>query len=210
MLSYVISDPSAFKSQRQFCDGQIKIIHLQSGCRSPPSPSSRLSIAQESREKSRMRSLTIKRKLLPAWMMTMMTMTLSILHTSSAFSPSLASGKASRGASCTRVHARTGSEDGTVSRRDWFGSLTAVGAVMCVPYQAAFAIDLTTVAPAVPMKDFLDPLGLFSIRVPKSYFALRRTAKGDLPDEKTGIGRRGSSIFTAGDMSKAELIAVER
>jgi hypothetical protein len=152
-----------------------------------------------------MRSLTVKRKLLPAWMM----MTLSMVHTSSAFSASLASCKASRDASCTRVQARTGPEEGTVSRRDWFGSLAAVGAIISVPYQAAFAIDLTTVTP-VPMKDFLDPLGLFSIRVPKTYFALRRTAKGDLPDEKTGIGRRGSSIFTAGDMSKAELIAVER
>jgi hypothetical protein len=153
-----------------------------------------------------MRSLTVRRKLLPAWMM----MTLSIVHTSSAFSASLASVKASRGASCTRVHARTGSEDGiTVSRRDWFGSLAAVGAVICAPYQAAFAEEQTAVA-AVPMKEFLDPLGLFSIRVPKAFFTLRRTAKGDLPDEKTGIGRRGSSIFTAGEMSKAELIAVER
>jgi hypothetical protein len=141
-----------------------------------------------------------------------MMMTLSIVHTSSAFSASLASVKASRGASYTRVHSRTGSEDGiTVSRRDWLGSLAAVGAVICVPYQAAFAEEQTAVAAVVvPMKDFLDPLGLFSIRVPKAFFALRRTAKGDLPDEKTGIGRRGSSIFTAGDMSKAELIAVER
>jgi hypothetical protein len=140
----------------------------------------------------------------------MMTMTLSMVHTSSAFSASLACGKASRGASWTRVHARTGSKDGiTVSRRDWFGSVAAIGAVICAPYQAAFAEEQTAVAPVL-MKDFLDPLGLFSIRVPKSYFALRRTAKGDLPDEKTGQGRRGSSIFTAGDMGKAELIAVER
>jgi hypothetical protein len=140
------------------------------------------------------------------WMM----MALSIVHTSSAFSASLACGKASRGASWTRVHARTGSEDGiAISRRDWFGSLAAVGAVICAPYQAAYAEELTAAAP-VPMKDFLDPLGLFSIRIPKIYFALRRTAKGDLPDEKTGQGRRGSSIFTAGDMSKAELIAIER
>jgi hypothetical protein len=159
-------------------------------------------------DKFRMRLLTVRRKLLPAWLM----MTLSVVHTSSAFSASLASGnKASRGASCTRVRGRTGSEDGiTVSRRDWFGSLAAVGTVICVPYQAAFAEEQTAVAAVVPMKDFLDPLGLFSIRVPKAFFALRRTAKGDLPDEKTGIGRRGSSIFTAGDMSKAELIAVER
>ena len=32
-----------------------------------------------------------------------------------------------------------------------------------------------------------------------------------MPDEKTGKdGRRGSSIFTAGDMAKAEVIAIER
>lgn len=139
-----------------------------------------------------------------------MIMTLSIVHTSSAFSASLACGKESRGVSWTRVHAHTGSEDGiTVSRRDWFGSLAAAGAVICAPYQAAFAEEQTA-AVSVPMKEFVDPLGYFSIRVPKAYFALRRTAKGDLPDEKTGLGRRGSSIFTAGDMGKAELIAVER
>lgn len=60
------------------------------------------------------------------------------------------------------------------------------------------------------MKDFIDPQGLFTIRIPKSYFALRRTGKGDLPDPKTGTGRRGSSIFTAGDMQKAEVVAIER
>jgi len=63
---------------------------------------------------------------------------------------------------------------------------------------------------AMEMKDFIDPLGLFSIRIPKNFFALRRSTKGDLPDENTGKGRRGSSIFTAGDMSKAEVIAIER
>ena len=60
------------------------------------------------------------------------------------------------------------------------------------------------------MKDFVDPKGLFSIRIPKDFFTLRRSAKGDLPDEKTGQGRRGSSIFTAGNMAKAEVVAVER
>ena len=59
-------------------------------------------------------------------------------------------------------------------------------------------------------KLFVDPKGLFSIVVPKKYFSLRRTEKGDLPDEKTGKGRRGSSIYTAGDMAKAEIVAVER
>lgn len=46
--------------------------------------------------------------------------------------------------------------------------------------------------------------------VPQRFFAIRRSAKGDLPDAKTGKGRRGGTIFTAGDMAKAEVIAVER
>ncbi len=67
------------------------------------------------------------------------------------------------------------------------------------------------VAPTVPdMKDFVDPQGLFSLQVPQDFFTLRRTQKGDLPDAKTGQGRRGSSIFTAGNMAKAEVVAVER
>jgi hypothetical protein len=60
------------------------------------------------------------------------------------------------------------------------------------------------------MKDFVDPVGLFRVRVPKSYFVLRRSSKGDLPDPQTGQGRRGSSIFSAGDMTKAEIVAIER
>jgi len=60
------------------------------------------------------------------------------------------------------------------------------------------------------MKEFVDPAGLFSLRVPKGFYTLRRTQKGDLPNAKTGKGRRGSSIFTAGNMAKAEVVAVER
>jgi len=63
---------------------------------------------------------------------------------------------------------------------------------------------------AVEMKTFVDPKGLFVLNVPKRFFVIRRTVKGDLPNEETGEGRRGSSIFTAGDMNKVELIAVER
>jgi hypothetical protein len=73
----------------------------------------------------------------------------------------------------------------------------------------ALAADTVAAAP-LEMKTFVDPKGLFALNIPKSFFAIRRTAKGDLPDEKTGKGRRGSSIFTAGDMSKAEVVAVER
>jgi hypothetical protein len=63
---------------------------------------------------------------------------------------------------------------------------------------------------AVETKIFVDPQGYFAITVPKSFFTIRRSAKGDLPDSKTGQGRRGSSIFTAGNMAKAEVVAVER
>ena len=48
-------------------------------------------------------------------------------------------------------------------------------------------------AAPVEMKLFSDEL--FVVNIPKRFFALRRRAKGDLPDEKTGQGRRGSSIF---------------
>lgn len=59
------------------------------------------------------------------------------------------------------------------------------------------------------MKTFVDPQGLFVVNIPKRFFALRRSAKGDLPDEKTGSGRRGSTIFSAGDMAKAEVVSIE-
>ncbi len=74
-----------------------------------------------------------------------------------------------------------------------------------------------TVAPAaqtaVPaMKRFIDNANpsYFIIDVPQRFFTIRRSAKGDLPDAQTGQGRRGGTIFTAGDMSKAEVVAVER
>lgn len=79
----------------------------------------------------------------------------------------------------------------------------------------AFADEsASVVAPQVevPMKTFIDNANpsLFAINVPQRFFAIRRSAKGDLPDAKTGQGRRGGTIFTAGDMAKAEVIAVER
>ena len=64
-------------------------------------------------------------------------------------------------------------------------------------------------ASAVEMKTFVDPAGLFVLNIPQRFFALRRSAKGDLPDPKTGNGRRGSTIFTAGDMAKAEVVSIE-
>eukprot|EP00520_Triparma_pacifica_P011121 CAMPEP_0118641946 /NCGR_PEP_ID=MMETSP0785-20121206/5579_1 /TAXON_ID=91992 /ORGANISM="Bolidomonas pacifica, Strain CCMP 1866" /LENGTH=206 /DNA_ID=CAMNT_0006533477 /DNA_START=164 /DNA_END=781 /DNA_ORIENTATION=- len=49
----------------------------------------------------------------------------------------------------------------------------------------------------------------FSLKVPTSFYVLRRKDKGDLPD-KNGNGRRGATVFTAGQMKKASVIAVER
>ena len=68
----------------------------------------------------------------------------------------------------------------------------------------------TSVLPA--MKRFVDNANpsYFVIDVPQRFFTIRRSAKGDLPDAQTGQGRRGGTIFTAGDMSKAEVVAVER
>lgn len=68
----------------------------------------------------------------------------------------------------------------------------------------------TVVVPA--MKRFIDNANpsYFVIDVPERFFTIRRSAKGDLPDAQTGQGRRGGTIFTAGDMSKAEVVAVER
>jgi hypothetical protein len=79
----------------------------------------------------------------------------------------------------------------------------------------AFAPVLGETASSVPvpaMKRFVDNANpsYFVIDVPQRFFTIRRSAKGDLPDAQTGQGRRGGTIFTAGDMSKAEVVAVER
>jgi hypothetical protein len=95
------------------------------------------------------------------------------------------------------------------SRRDWLSSLSSVGALALIGAGAAPAVADEEVA-TEEMRYFIDPENMFSLRIPKSYFTLRRSAKGDLPDPKTGQGRRGSSIFTAGNMLKAEIVSVER
>lgn len=91
--------------------------------------------------------------------------------------------------------------------RDVLSSAILVGGTVVVQNDGAFADDSTPIS--IEMKSFVDPQGLFALNVPKRFFVIRRSAKGDLPNEK-GQGRRGSSIFTAGDMAKAEVVAVER
>jgi len=81
------------------------------------------------------------------------------------------------------------------------------------PVSPAYAdVDVSTVVEEVPIKLFTDTANpsLFAINVPTRFFSIRRTFKYDLPDAKTGKGRRGGTIYSAGDMSKAEVIAVER
>jgi hypothetical protein len=98
----------------------------------------------------------------------------------------------------------------------WRRALTLSGATgisTIIPTLAVAADDAQVDNPSpitTPMKKFVDPQGLFEIEIPTNFFAIRRTVKGDLPDAETGTGRRGSSIFTAGDLNKAEVVAVER
>ena len=105
------------------------------------------------------------------------------------------------------------------SRREWMK--TTAKSIVAVPSLFALLSDpsrvnagtddaATIAATSIAMKTFVDPQDLFSLRVPSDFFTLRRTVKGDLPDAKTGKGRRGSSIFTGGNMAKAEVVAVER
>ena len=91
------------------------------------------------------------------------------------------------------------------SRRDYITGVS--GALSSILVAASASATEGGLASPLEMQVFEDPL--FSVRVPKTFFTLRRTQKGDLPDAKTGKGRRGSSIFTAGNMAKAEVIAVE-
>jgi hypothetical protein len=105
----------------------------------------------------------------------------------------------------------------STTRRNWINGITglACSSLIFSPVSARAEDALAPVATApaptpLEMKEFVDPAGLFSLRVPKGFYTLRRTQKGDLPDAKTGKGRRGSSIFTAGNMAKAEVVAVER
>jgi hypothetical protein len=100
------------------------------------------------------------------------------------------------------------SDIGCLDRRQMFTKLATLGIVIGIPTQPSWASDTAEVETTVPLKEFTDPL--FSIRVPKNYFTLRRSAKGDLPDQNTGQGRKGATIFTAGDLQKAEVVAVER
>ena len=88
-------------------------------------------------------------------------------------------------------------------------STTMISAADTVTTVTAELPAATGATAPVAMKTFVDPAGLFVLNIPQRFFALRRSAKGDLPDAQTGTGRRGSTIFSAGDMAKAEVVSVE-
>lgn len=101
----------------------------------------------------------------------------------------------------------------SLQRRQFLHQSTAAISTAASILSPAYADDnVAILQEEVPMKLFVDNANpsLFAINVPQRFFAIRRTSKGDLPDAKTGKGRRGGTIFSAGDMAKAEVIAVER
>mmetsp|Transcript_35897 Transcript_35897/g.83735 ORF Transcript_35897/g.83735 Transcript_35897/m.83735 type:complete len:208 (-) Transcript_35897:8-631(-) len=119
------------------------------------------------------------------------------------------------------VEAATIGRRGGLSRCAFLTAAASVLTTTAVPFlvraeeggtatAAVSAQEAVVTANTVEMKTFVDPVGYFSVRVPKIYYAIRRSAKGDLPNASTGQGRRGASIFAAGDMAKAEVVAVER
>jgi len=100
-----------------------------------------------------------------------------------------------------------------ISVVSWTSGSNIIKSPIVTPVSPACAdVDVSTVVEEVPMKLFTDTANpsLFAINVPTRFFSIRRTFKYDLPDAKTGKGRRGGTIYSAGDMSKAEVIAVER
>jgi hypothetical protein len=106
-------------------------------------------------------------------------------------------------------------DDVFASRRQLFHSVAKIGIMVlgcnALPIAAnAAQLSDDTIEAAVAMKTFVDPEGMFIINIPQRFFAIRRTNQGDLPNAATGSGRRGSSIFNAGDLAKAEVLAIER
>jgi hypothetical protein len=110
----------------------------------------------------------------------------------------------------THQNSHRPSSSSVSSRRQWIATASAAVPALSILLNPSRTNAAETATSPLEMKNFIDPQGLFSLRVPSTFFTLRRTVKGDLPDEKTGKGRRGSSIFTAGNMAKAEVVAVER
>ena len=101
----------------------------------------------------------------------------------------------------TYTHFHTGS----VSRRGAVKSVAPLLLPFLPPPAPALADGV-----ALTMTNYVDKEGKeFALRIPTSFYVLRRKDKGDLPD-KNGNGRRGATIFTAGNMASASVIAVER
>lgn len=83
-----------------------------------------------------------------------------------------------------------------VSRRS-AGEVALGGLVVATGPTAAHAVDVAT----KPLTNFKDPL--FEVTYPSDFFSIRRKVSGD-------VVRRGGVIFTAGKLSTAEIVTVER
>ena len=86
------------------------------------------------------------------------------------------------------------------------GAVAAVGGAVAYRPLPALAEDSVTtpdrpIAVNGPTFTFTDPL--FELTFPKDFFKIRRTISGD-------ITRRGGVIFTAGRLSTAEIVTIER
>lgn len=57
--------------------------------------------------------------------------------------------------------------------------------------------------PLPPLERYVDPKGVFALELPKQFYRIRRTIEGD-------IIRRGNAIFSAGDLTKNEIVSLER
>jgi len=83
--------------------------------------------------------------------------------------------------------------------------------------QAVTLSSILTLSPSITnaaetdkmaMTLYEDPNGLFKIRIPKGFFIFRRP--GNPTNKDKTKSRKGSSIFTSGDIGKAEIVSVDR
>lgn len=71
---------------------------------------------------------------------------------------------------------------------------------MTLPTQSTLAVSTMEIQSS---RFYVDPQGFFSLRIPKRFFVIRRESNGD-------DGSSSSILLTAGDLSKAQLISIER
>lgn len=99
----------------------------------------------------------------------------------------------------------------TATRRDIFKNIKAASAaslVYAMNSNIANAEETITLTKEDKMTLYNDPNGLFRLSIPKSYFIFRRP--GNPNNKGKTKSRKGSAIFTAGDIGKAEIVSIDR